>query len=95
MATRQENIDAVKKHAKENYNRDGWDTIVECWGDAEIAEQLSGEMTNEEAIAAITFFARLYREQRDNVMCQSGEHEICPDCGNWYYVERPCDCKKS
>ena len=32
----QELIDAVKAHALKNYEKDGWDYIVECYSDDEI-----------------------------------------------------------
>ena len=31
-------VDAVKGHAVRNYEKDGWDYIVECYGDGDIAE---------------------------------------------------------
>lgn len=31
-------VEAVKQHALTHYNREGWDYIVECWSDSEIAE---------------------------------------------------------
>lgn len=33
-------VEAVKAHAQANYERDGWDYVVECWDDAEIAATL-------------------------------------------------------
>lgn len=39
MDERVENlVKAVKQHALEHYGREGWDYIVECWSDGEIAE---------------------------------------------------------
>ena len=34
-------IDEVKAHAQTNYDKGGWDVIVECWTDSEIAEFLT------------------------------------------------------
>ena len=31
-------VEAVKRHADDNYESDGWDYVVECYSDAEIAE---------------------------------------------------------
>jgi hypothetical protein len=31
-------VTAVKRHAAANYEQDGWDFIVECYTDAELAE---------------------------------------------------------
>lgn len=36
----QELIKAVRKHAEANYESDGWDFLVECWSDDDIAEQI-------------------------------------------------------
>lgn len=33
-------IDAVKHHARENYEHDGWDYVVETMNDADIAEAI-------------------------------------------------------
>jgi len=46
-------IAAVRKHALENYEHDGWDYIVECWSDEEIKESIGSASTPEEAIAAV------------------------------------------
>ena len=29
-------IAAVRRHALDNYERDGWDYLVECWDDGDI-----------------------------------------------------------
>jgi hypothetical protein len=33
-------IAALKRHALDNYEKGGWDVIVECWSDEEIRAQL-------------------------------------------------------
>jgi hypothetical protein len=43
-------VQTVKDFALANYNKDGWDFVVECWSDAEIAEQITGAKTAEDAI---------------------------------------------
>lgn len=35
-------IESVKAHALRNYERGGWDVIVECWDDEQIAAVLDG-----------------------------------------------------
>jgi hypothetical protein len=47
----QELIDAVRAHARANYNRDGWDFLVECWGDEDIAHAMGKAKTPKSAIA--------------------------------------------
>ncbi|MEU6704698.1 hypothetical protein [Streptomyces wuyuanensis] len=47
-------VEHVKAYAMEHYNDGGWDVIVECWGDSEIAEVLTeaGAVTEADARAA-------------------------------------------
>lgn len=33
-------VEAVKAHATAHYNDGGWDVVVECWDDQQIAEQI-------------------------------------------------------
>ena len=47
----QDLIEAVRAHANANYNRDGWDFLVECWGDEEIAHYMGAAKTPKSAIA--------------------------------------------
>jgi hypothetical protein len=35
-----EMVAAVQKHARDNYETDGWDYAVECWGFDELAEMI-------------------------------------------------------
>ena len=46
-------VQAVKVHAKKHYNVDGWDLLVECYDDAEIAEAIGQSKTARAAIAAV------------------------------------------
>lgn len=39
--SRQDLVEAVKRHAASHYNDGGWDVIVECWDDQEIASFLA------------------------------------------------------
>ena len=52
-------IQAVRKHAEDCYNQ-GWDTIVECWGDDDIADAIGDASTPQEAIDKIARMFRLY-----------------------------------
>lgn len=47
-------VKAVKAHANENYEAGGWDVIVECWEDDQIADVISeeGATTTQAAIDA-------------------------------------------
>jgi hypothetical protein len=43
----------VKDHAYANYESGGWDYVVECYSDAEIAALTKDAKTAEEAIASV------------------------------------------
>lgn len=45
-------IAAVRAHAEKNWGKDGWDYLVECWDDQDIAEAIGGAKTPRAAIAA-------------------------------------------
>lgn len=45
-------IEAVKMHALAHYEDGGWDVVVECWEDHEIAEHIKDASTPQEAIAS-------------------------------------------
>ena len=49
-ARQTELVNHVKQYARDHYEQDGWDYIVECWSDDDIAERLSLTMTNEQAV---------------------------------------------
>jgi hypothetical protein len=51
-ATVAEQVVAVKEYAKVNYKKGAWD-IVECWGDAEIIEEIKGTTTRWGAVERI------------------------------------------
>ena len=63
-------IAAVRAHAMENYETEGWDYVVECWTDADIAERIEGITTRETAIAAVGRIARLLDERRSEVRAE-------------------------
>lgn len=63
-------IEAVKAHALANYEQDGWDFIVECWEDDEIAEAIEGCTTEAEAIAEVRRTAGLLDERRREVTAE-------------------------
>ncbi len=48
--TTAELVEHIKAHAKRNYTR-GWDTVVECYSDAEIAKIVGNATTERGAMA--------------------------------------------
>jgi hypothetical protein len=49
----QDLINAVRNHALQTYEADGWDYVVECWSDGDILECLDGAETVAQAIANV------------------------------------------
>ena len=48
-------VEAVKRHALAHYEEDGWDTVVECWSEAEIADVVGIEKRLTHHVARRTF----------------------------------------
>jgi hypothetical protein len=61
---RQALIDAVKAHALRNYERGGWDVIVECWDDAMISAEIGRCTSVEGAIGKLSPLAAIYRDRQ-------------------------------
>lgn len=47
----QELINAVRDHANANWEKDGWDFLVECWSDEDIGQAIGSAKTVKGAIA--------------------------------------------
>ena len=69
MATMQEMVSAVKTYALAHYNEGGWDSIVECYEDAELAEEiLRGKCSStEEAIAYVGKGCNVWDDYRRDI----------------------------
>lgn len=52
-ATEAEQVQAVREYAERNYEKGGWDYIVECWSDDEIKDKIAGVKTRWGAIERI------------------------------------------
>jgi len=63
-------VAAVRAHALENYQTDGWDFIVECREDADIAEAIGPATTRKGAIEAVLETTRLLEERRSEVRAE-------------------------
>lgn len=50
MAEPDARVEAVKAHAEAHYEDGGWDVIVECWDDQQIADYIKGTRTPAGAI---------------------------------------------
>lgn len=59
--TTTELVQAIKAHAAAHYN-EGWDTVVECFEDSDIAEQIGSASTLEEALTSFTLLIEIWNE---------------------------------
>lgn len=69
--TKQELIQAVRSHAVANYNKDGWDFLVECWEDSQIEEQIGNARTPQGAIKSCKRVVKMlsgHRREQMNMM---------------------------
>ncbi len=63
-------VEAVKAHALDHYEEGGWDYVVECFSDEEIAEDIGRARTVEGAIKKVKWHANLLGERRDEVQAE-------------------------
>jgi hypothetical protein len=63
-------IAAVKEHARQNYAKSGWDYVVECWTDEDIAGTIkeSGARSAKGAIKACKSIANDFADRRSDVI---------------------------
>lgn len=67
MVKDQDLIDAVRAHAVEHYNEDGWDYVVECWEDYEILAVVRGSRNEGQAIRKVRKQVRVLSDHRDEI----------------------------
>lgn len=60
-------IDAVRAHAMENWHKDGWDYLAECWDDQDIAIAIGDAKTARAAIAACKRQVRILDDHRSEM----------------------------
>ena len=71
MATQEEMIAGVREHAYWNYSKDGWDYVVECWSDNEIAEEIVNCRTVKGAIRKMRAVINPLHEYRKDVVASA------------------------
>jgi hypothetical protein len=64
-------IKAVRDHANANWGKDGWDFLVECWGDEDIGQAIGSAKTPKAAIAACKRVVKTMDEHRSEMMAMS------------------------
>jgi hypothetical protein len=68
--TMQEMIAAVRAHALKNYERGGWDFIVECWDDKDLEDAIGGCQSSFAAIRKVRSAIKPLAERRDEVRAE-------------------------
>ena len=63
-------ITAVRQHAEKNYARDGWDYVVECYSDEEIADIIKTARTPAGAIKMVRAHIKPRAEYRDEIRAE-------------------------
>lgn len=67
MVKDQDLVDAVRAHAIQHYNEDGWDYIVECWEDWEILEVVRGCKKESQAIRKVRKQIKALADHRSEI----------------------------
>jgi hypothetical protein len=57
-------VEQVRKHAEARYDRDGWDFLVECWEDHDIAEWIGDAADFETAMERCRHVTRALDDNR-------------------------------
>lgn len=60
-------IKAVRDYARNNYDRNGWDYVVECYEDKDILKDIEGATTVEEAILTIGQTLKILDDYRKDI----------------------------
>lgn len=61
--TKDKLVQAVRDHALEHYEDGGWDVIIECYSDEEIAEEIGKARTPKGAIAKFAIPVSIWAER--------------------------------
>jgi hypothetical protein len=81
-------VAAVKKHARQNYEKQGWDIVVECFEDADILKLIDGATSERDAIERVLEDVRPHHEYRRDIQAENGDVP-CGVCGHHYVFHEP------
>lgn len=65
--TLEERTQKVREHAQANYNQEGWDIVIECWTDQDIAEAIRNCKTVKQSIKEVGRVVGAQDEQRKDI----------------------------
>jgi len=60
-------VQAVRDYANANYNKGGWDIIVECWSDKDIENEIGSVKTVSGAIRKVRRVVRVIGDYRSEI----------------------------
>ena len=63
-------VNAVKAHALANYERDGWDIVIECYSDDDIAAIIKKARTPAGAIKMVRAEIKPSADYRDDIRAE-------------------------
>lgn len=60
-------VEEVQKYAKEHYEENGWDFVVECWEPSDILKVIAGAKSRNSAIARVLAIVKVQHSRRLDV----------------------------
>jgi len=60
-------VQAVRDYANANYNKGGWDIIVECWSDEDISGEIGNVKTVSGAIRKVSKVVQVIGDYRSEI----------------------------
>jgi hypothetical protein len=57
-------VKEVREYAEANYEKGGWDYIVECWSDEDIAEAIVGAKSKLGAIRKLSRIVKVFADRQ-------------------------------
>lgn len=60
-------VQAVRDYANANYNKGGWDIIVECWSDEDILGEIGNVKTVSGAIRKVSKVVQVISDYRSEI----------------------------
>ena len=60
-------VQAVRDYANANYNKGGWDIIVECWSDEDISGEIGNVKTVSGAIRKVSKIVQVISDYRSEI----------------------------
>ena len=79
-------VEAIKEHAQEHYDEGGWDVIVECWEDVDIAK-----VVTDETLLCAEYAIEYFRTELVSVWAERQNDAIISGYGSMEAYERRGD----